>query len=213
MTGPQMSMNKVIQGAVRRDLDRFVSALAAFPAGDQRRADELQSAWENFDDQLHHHHTGEHEIAWPALQRVGVSAEVLAAMDAEHDTMALALTTAGEALGALVQTPDSARAADARAAFEQLRAVTVTHLDHEEAEIEPVYLANHDHPAVVEMSRQFSKDGGLAWGGRFLTWLLDGATPQERAAVDASVPRPVRTVLVGVFGRDYRRKVAPVWSR
>ena len=33
----QMSMNKVIHGAVRRDLDRFVGALSGFPAGDQKR--------------------------------------------------------------------------------------------------------------------------------------------------------------------------------
>ena len=69
----EMSMNKVIHGAFRRDLDRFITALDSFQAGDQRRADELNKAWANFDDQLTHHHKGEHETAWPALEQVGVS--------------------------------------------------------------------------------------------------------------------------------------------
>lgn len=206
-------MNTVIHGAVRRDLDRFVTALAAFPDGDRRRADELQTAWENFHDQLHHHHTGEHETAWPALRRVGVTDELLAELDTEHDTMARALAAAGDALGALVRTPDHQRAAHAHIAFERLRHVTVAHLDHEETEIEPVFQAHHDHPAIIEMGRRFRKEIGLAGGGPFFAWLLDGATPEQRAAIDASVPVPVRTVLVGVFGRGYRTAVAPVWSR
>ena len=41
-----MSMNKVIHGAVRRDLDRFAGALESFPAGDSARAAQLGRAWE-----------------------------------------------------------------------------------------------------------------------------------------------------------------------
>ena len=36
MSEPTMSMNKVIHGAVRRDLDRFDAALRAFADGDPR---------------------------------------------------------------------------------------------------------------------------------------------------------------------------------
>ena len=63
-----MSMNKVIHGAIRRDLDRFEGALTTFRAGDSERARQLGVAWENFDRQLTDHHEGEHEIAWPALE-------------------------------------------------------------------------------------------------------------------------------------------------
>ena len=71
----EMSMNKVIHGAVRRDLDRFVVALDHFPSGDRARAADLSRAWENFDEQLTYHHEGEHRIAWPALQKVGVASD------------------------------------------------------------------------------------------------------------------------------------------
>jgi len=100
----EMSMNKAIHGAIRRDLDRFITALSTFPPGDQMRAQQLGTAWANFDDQLTYHHEGEHTIAWPALQSVGVRQEVLATMDAEHETMAAALGEARTAIGALTRT-------------------------------------------------------------------------------------------------------------
>jgi peptidoglycan/xylan/chitin deacetylase (PgdA/CDA1 family) len=208
----EMSMNRVIHGAFRRDLDRFIAALGSFQAGDQRRADELGMAWANLDDQLTYHHEGEHTTAWPALQKVGVSPELLATMDAEHDTMAEALVGTRAAMADLVRTPDREQADSAQAAFEQLRKVTVAHLDHEETEIEQVYLDNHDHPAIVEMAKTFAKVSP-ARGGRFFAWLLDGASPDERAALSATVPGPVLRVITGIFGRGYRKNIAPVWSR
>ena len=83
-----MSMNKVIHAAVRRDLDRFLAALSAFPEGDAARAADLGRAWANFDAFLTDHHEGEHEIAWPHLERAGVPRELLDQMDAEHEVMA-----------------------------------------------------------------------------------------------------------------------------
>ena len=212
MTDTRMSMNKVIHGAFRRDLDRFVTALGAFPIGDQRRADELNTAWANFDDQLTYHHEGEHETAWPALQKVGVSTDLLATMDAEHDTMAQALAVARTAMADLVRTPGREQVEDAQAALEKLRTATLAHLDHEEAEIEQVYLDNEDDPAIVEMAKSFAKVSP-ARGGRFFAWLLDGASPEERAALSNSVPGPVLKIVTGIFGRGYRKSVAPVWSR
>ena len=85
-------------------------------------------------------------------------------------------------------------------------------LRREEAEIEQVYLDNEDHPAIVEMGKAFAKVSP-ARGGRFLAWLLDGASPDQRAAISDSVPGPVLKVFNGIFGRGYRKNVAPVWTR
>lgn len=204
-------MNKVIHGAFRRDLDRFIGALSAFPPGDRVRAKQLATAWANFDDQLTYHHEGEHAIAWPALHSVGVSTELLAAMDAEHETMAAALTRTRDAMAALLTDPSAEQAAATRGCFEELRSVTVRHLDHEEAELEPVYQANRDTPEIKAMGRAFGKTG-MARGGRFFAWVLDGASPAERAAVAADVPGPVVAIIGGIFGRAYRRDIAPVWG-
>jgi len=203
-------MNKAIHGAFRRDLQRFDDALATFPAGDSKRAEQLHAAWVNFDDQLVHHHEGEHEISWPALAAVGVSRELLAEMDTEHDTMAAALTAARAAMETLRRTASAEDAKAARAAMQELQTVTVLHLEHEEADIDPVYLAKKDTPEIKAMGRKFGQVSP-ARGGRFFAWVTDGASPDELAAITGTIPAPVYAVISGVFGRGYRRNIAPVW--
>lgn len=50
-----------------------------------------------------------------------------------------------------------------------------------------------------------------AVGARFFAWLLDGASREEREAVTREVPGPVVSIIGGIFGRGYRKDVAPVW--
>jgi hypothetical protein len=207
----EISMNKAIHFAVRRDLDRFIDALARFRDGDSRRADQLGTAWENFDFQLTNHHEGEHEIAWPALEKIGVTRDVLATMDAEHDVMAARLAEARGAMAALRSAPTAANAQAAHAAMVELQAATVQHLDHEEAEIEPIYLAKRDDPAMKQMGRQFGKVSPKQ-GGVFFAWVTDGASPEAMQGIRGNVPGPVLTIIGGIFGRSYRRDVAPVWK-
>ena len=205
-----MSMNKAIHAAVRRDISRFLDALSSFPEGDRARAEQLATAWANFDDQLTRHHESEHEIAWPALEAVGVRPELIAQMDEEHDRLAGALATARGAIAAL---KSSARAADATAAREAvaaLQAVAVEHLEHEEAELEPIYLAKRDDQAIKTMNRQFGKVSPPV-AGTFFAWVSDGASPEELASIKANVPGPVLAIIGGIFGRKYRREVASFW--
>ncbi|HET6167600.1 MAG TPA: hemerythrin domain-containing protein [Marmoricola sp.] len=203
-----MSMNKAIHGAVRRDLGRFLDALARFQEGDKARAAQLGTAWDNFDSQLTIHHEGEHDIAWPSLAKIGVSQETIAQMDAEHERMADALAKARGAMNTLRTTATDAAAA--RAAVEHLQTITLEHLDHEENELEDVYLANADGPEMKAMGKQFAKVSP-ATGGRFFAWVTDGATPEEMAAITRNIPKPVLTIIGGIFGRSYRRDVASVW--
>jgi hypothetical protein len=91
-----------------------------------------------------------------------------------------------------------------------LQGVTVSHLDHEEQEIEPVYLAHAESPEMKAMGKQFGKVSP-AKGGRFFAWVTDGATAEEMAALTESVPKPVLAMIGGIFGRGYRRDVAPAW--
>jgi hypothetical protein len=206
-----MSMNKAIHGAFRRDLTRFVTALSSLPPGDVQRGDQIAAAWSNFDDQLTHHHTGEHEIAWPVLTAAGVGPSLLATMDAEHDSMADAIVDVRAAVSALQRTASTDDVSTARAAFERLQAVTIAHLEHEEAELEPVYLAKGDAPEMKAMGRAFGKVSP-ARGGRFIAWVTDGASPEEMTAIRQNVPGPVLAVIGGIFGRGYRKNIAPVWD-
>ena len=141
---------------------------------------------------------------------MGVSPDLLVELDAEHDTMATALAEARAATHALTRSGGAPEASTARDAVVRLREVTEAHLDHEEAELEGVYQAKRDTPEIKAMGKEFAKVSP-ARGGRFLAWVLEGASPEERAAVTGEVPGPVQAVLTTVFGRGYRKQVAPVW--
>lgn len=207
----EISMNKANHGAFRRDLDRFIAALSTFTPGDLTRAGQLDTAWANFDEQLTRHHEDEHAIAWPALEAVGVSKQLLATMDDEHETMAAALAETRAAMVALANSAGLEDSRAALAAWQKLQTVTVRHLDHEEAEIEDVYLTKRGTPEIKAMGKAFAKVSPVR-AGRFLAWVLDGASPTEREAVAREVPGPVISIIGGIFGMGYRRSVAPVWN-
>ncbi len=205
-----MSMNKVIHAAFRRDLDRFLDALGRFRDGDANRAAELGRAWDNFDFQLTKHHEGEHEIVWPALTSVGVGQQMIDQMDAEHEVMAERLSAARASMTALRAAPTAANVQTAHTAMGELKTVTTEHLDHEERELEPVYQAKKDDPAIKEMGRKFSKVPPKE-GGVFFAWLTDGVGADEQASINATIPAPVRAIVSGLFGRSYKKDIAPVW--
>jgi len=207
----RISMNKAVHGAVRRDLLRFLGALDAFPAGDHKRAGQLARAWANFDAQLTDHHESEHEIVWPALGAIGVSAQLLATMDAEHDNVAGALAGSRSAMVRLKASAFATDAAAARAAMTHLQEVTIAHFEHEEAEVEPTTKAHRDAPEVHEIAKKFGRRLTPAKGGRFIAWVLDGASEEEKAAVTREIPGPVVKIIGGIFGMPYRRRIASVW--
>jgi len=212
MATPTMSMNKVIHCAFRRDLRRFRAALDAFTDGDKARAAALHKAWVNFDQQLTEHHEGEHEIAWPALKAIGVPDTSIATFDMEHEAMAAALSGAGTAMDTFARTATAADAQAAGTAMAALDEATTTHLDHEEQEIEQLLHDKEQDPAVKQMGKQFSRRSSLPVAGTFFAWMEDGASPDERAALRQSVPGPVIAIIGGIFGRRYRKEIAPVWS-
>jgi hemerythrin-like domain-containing protein len=207
----QMSMNRVIHGAVRRDLDRFTDALNTLKSGDQPRIEQVATAWANFNEQLTHHHSSEHRIAWPALRTAGISDDLLTQFDAEHDRMAAALESADQAIRSLRGAP-SAEAVDAASeAVASLRATATEHLDHEEAELEPFFLEQAHTPEMKAMGRAFGREYSLPEAGTYFAWLQDGASSDQLSGLRESVPGPVVATISRVFGGKYRRTITPTW--
>jgi hypothetical protein len=94
--------------------------------------------------------------------------------------------------------------------MDDLRVATLRHLDHEEAEIESFLVEHADHPEIKAMGREFGKRSPQ-FAGNFFAWVTDGATPQQQAAFKENVPGPVFAVMNTVWGRGYRKEIAPVW--
>lgn len=202
----EMSLNRVIHGAVRRDLTRFATALAHFPSGDRPRAIRLGTAWTYFYDELHHHHHGEHDIVWATLQGLGADPILLETFDAEHAALSDALDAADRTFTALAADPSSANVGLAADAVAELSRVAETHLAHEESELEPFLSQRYGAPELKAMGRRLARRAPLK-NADFLAWVQNGASPDERAALRSEIPPPVVDVFTRL-GVRYRRIAA-----
>jgi hemerythrin-like domain-containing protein len=210
MTGP-MSMNRVIHGAVRRDLARFESALAAATDGDRARAKQLQVAYANLHELLKHHHEGEDTYVFPYLEKVEGAGELVQVMESEHQAMADALDEAGAAIDTYAATGTSRDAHAARDAIVHAQQVVERHLSHEEDELEPLLLPHLETPEWKAVEKRL-RPTSLTESGRFMAWVQDGMADDARAYFRSTIPRPVTLLLSRVAGRSYYRDVAPTWQ-
>jgi hemerythrin-like domain-containing protein len=207
----QLTMNRVIHAAVRRDLTRLDAALGAVQDGDTARAQQLQRAYAALHEQLSHHHQQEDAIVFPALKRMGIDATLVGEMDTEHHAMADALD---ETATVMRRYATSSSSADAAAALESVRSTTQVverHLAHEEAELEPLMEPHKDDPIYKQAEKDVRK-GPVTQAGVFFAWLTDGMEPHVESSLRSHVPSPVVLVLRKVFGRRYYREVAPAWK-
>ncbi len=203
-------MNRVIHGAVRRDLDRLSTALGQLRDGDTARAQALERAYANLRTELTHHHEGEDTHIFPMLQRIGVDQGLLDAMESEHHAMADALTKTAGAMSTVARTGSSGDAAVAQASVVRTREVVERHLRHEEEELEPQLNAHLGSPEWKAVEKEL-RSQPLGVAGRFFAWLTDGMSDEHRAFLKKTVPTPVVTVLARTFGRRYYKDVAPTW--
>jgi hypothetical protein len=205
-----MSVNQVIHAAVRRDVARTEQALRVLRDGDRRRARQLQVAWENLVRQLTHHHESEDAMIWPFLLARGVDPELMRAMEDEHAAMKQALSDVSDALDGVVVDPTSARAAAAADVVSRSSTVVNAHLEHEERDVEPLIEDHEDDPEWKAVAKRL-RPPRISDTGTALAWMQDGAGERERTALRANIPGPVLAVVTAVFGRRYRRDVAPTW--
>jgi Hemerythrin HHE cation binding domain len=205
-----MTMNRVIHGAVRRDLDRLATALGQLRDGDRARAAGLARAFANLRRELTHHHEAEDTLVWPAMAGLGVEPDLLAAMESEHAAMSRALADTDGAMSALARTGSADDAATAQASLLHTRDVVDRHLGHEEDDLEPLMLRHAETPEWQAVERGLRRQPPRVIGP-FFAWVTDGMSPEHRAYFRSTVPPPVVFVFTRLFGRRYRREIAPVW--
>src|SRR3712207_5766611 len=182
----QLTMNRVIHAAVRRDLDRLDGALGGMADGDRTRAQALDRAYRNLQTELTHHHEGEDTHIWPMLASVGVDRELLGAMESEHSAMADALTETRSAMAAVAMSGSRADAEEARDSLRRTREVIERHLQHEETELEPQLAPHHDSPEWRAVEKKL-RSQPLPVAGRFFAWLTDGMSGEHRAFLAQTV--------------------------
>ena len=155
-----------------------------------------------------HHYSEDHGLYPLVRDRDPASSELLDTMHADHEEVA-------SALSAVEQAADNTLvdAAPLAVAVDRLADVLLPHLQREEDEMMPVVSSVVTHAEWQAIEYEYNlKSKSLAQLGREGHWLIDDATPQDRATVLALVPPVPRVLLVLGFARSYRRHAAACWD-
>lgn len=189
--------------AFRRDLARLADAVAEGRAGTPA----VRAGWQNFQHQLHVHHTAEDAGLWPRVrERVAGRPRELALLDAMEDEHAR--------IDPLLAAVDTALTDRAPELGDLVRALTATlddHLKHEEDAALPLIqdvLTDADWGAFIGRIRETQ---GVRGAAVFVPWVVDGAPPAARARFLGSMPPPVRVLNRLFWEAGYRRK--GLWAR
>ncbi len=165
-------------------------------------------------DGLHHHHSGEDDILWPALlERAAPSTGLVETMQAQHDVVDGYAEQAAPLLDTWESTASATTGTELADVLDRFAAALFEHLDLEEREILPLV---ERHVTVAEWN-SLGEHGIEEMDKKMLPILfgaiLEDATPDERRALLAKQPLAVRVLLRVVGARQYRRFVTRVRGR
>jgi hemerythrin-like domain-containing protein len=204
----------IVHRVFRRELTILPRLVRQAGDGDTDRAATLAGALRLVLGGLHHHHTGEDVVLWPALlERAAPSTGLVETMQAQHEAVEGHMEHVEPLLQAWEASPTTARGAELADLLDRLAAGLVEHLDLEEREILPlaerhVTVAEWNSLGEQGVDEMDQKQLPIIFGA-----ILEECTPDERRAMLAKVPLPVRLVLRTVGARQYRRYVTRVRGR
>ncbi len=201
----------IVHSALRRDLERSRTVLAAGEVPDARRAVLAEHlGW--MMDFLHSHHEGEDLGLYPLVRSKDATlGQILDSMNSEHEAIVPAMDEVRKAAGSWVRDP--AAASRVLAAIDALDAVLSPHLKHEEEEMMPLVARAvterewREWDQVTNVGPKSNRQ--LAFEGH---WLIDNAAAADREAVVHLVPPVPRFFLVNLMGGPYRRRRAALWD-
>ena len=204
----------IIHRVFRRELTILPRLIREVSDGDIQRAVTLAAAVRLVLGGLHHHHTGEDAVLWPALlERAAPSTGLVETMQAQHEAVEGHIERVEPLLDAWEHAPTTARGDELADLIDRLAAALFEHLDLEEREILPLALR---HVTVAEwnslgeqgIEEMDQKQLPILFGA-----ILEECTPEERRAMLAKLPLPVRLLVRTIGARQYRRYVTRVRGR
>lgn len=206
-------MMGIVHRALRRDLARAAATLGSTPPPDDRQRCAIATHVSWMLDFLHAHHEVEDRGLYPVVrERRPDAAALLDAMDEDHRAVAAQIDAVEAAAAAYGASDEPAVRDRLLEAIWALEAVLLPHLEREETEAMPIAAAAVTDAEWRAIEQEQSLDGKslpqLAKEGH---WLIDDASPEDRAAVLGLVPAVPRFVILHGFGRSYRRERDACW--
>ena len=183
----------VIHRAFRRESRLLGELIAGVPDGDTERATVLARHLTWYQAGLTNHHHGEDELLWPILhERAGVDEVIVTRMERQHTQVADTLARALETLPAWQASAAVDRRDDLVRALSSHRHALVEHLDDEERHLLPLAAIRLTRPGWAALGDHFVATTPKAQLLIFLGAVLEGATPDERAAFLGAMPPVAR---------------------
>lgn len=163
----------------------------------------MLAGWENFNTQLHIHHTVEDNDLWPRLCHAVADQPsdlaLLTAMQDEHAILDPLLTAVDQALARDAVAPSDEH-------LQKLAAALNMRLKHEEESglplIQSVLTPADWRGFAAAMRRRQGYKGATI----YVPWLLDGANPAERTRILTAFPPPVRLLNKLLWEPRYRQQ-------
>ena len=208
------SMMRIVHDALRRDLRRTRAVLTRQPPPDdrQRRAIAEHLAW--LTAFLEAHHRSEDLGLYPVVrQRDPGAATLLDEMTRDHEAVAAAVAGLDAAAAAYADSAAAEVRVSLAQAVDEVADVLLPHLQREEDEAMPIVSRAITDEEWGAIEQEHNLDGkSMAELGREGHWLIDDATPEDRARVLALVAPVPRFLLLHGFGPSYRRHKWACWS-
>lgn len=193
----------------RREFGLLPRMVRAVPPGDTRRAGEIARHATEMTAALHEHHHGEDELLWPKLAaRARPELALIERMEDQHERLAGLLVQADVLLPLWQHAAGPADGQALAGVLTQISAALDEHLADEEEHILPL-AAQH----VTQEEWDELGEHGIAAMPKsrllvFFGYIMEEATPAERARMMAKMPAPARLAYRVAGARISRRTTA-----
>ncbi len=186
--------------AFRRDIARFLRAVAQIKAGDISRLETVRNEWEkSYQQALHGHHTMEDTNIFPDIR-------------SKHPELASALDTLTEQhhqIDPLLEKIDTAftdltRVDEAEAGLQELKTLLDQHLEFEEVQITPALRGSAEFPAPAD-------DNMAAMYAQGFAWSMQGIAPEVLEQVHKMLPEILLTKLPAAQA-EFEARSKSVWG-
>jgi iron-sulfur cluster repair protein YtfE (RIC family) len=200
-TASMATMLLMSHHAFRRDIARFIRAVAEIKADDVSRADAIRSEWEkSYRQALHGHHTIEDTQIFPDLRRKHPDlAPALDTLTEQHHQIDPVLEK-GDAAFLDLAHPD-----EAMSVLNELKALLDKHLTFEEAEITPSLREGKEFPAPADEKMAALYAEGFAWS-------MQGIAPEVLGEVQKLLPEILLTKLPAARA-EFEARSKRVWGK
>jgi hemerythrin-like domain-containing protein len=214
-TKPDLRISYLEHRSMRADAARLTELVDAAQPADAGRLEALAAWYGRYERAIHDHHHAEEAVIYPALlERDPSFAQADGHLKGQHQVLADRLQVARESLTGLIGAagggrwePEREEAAKAAAA---LKASIDTHTRNEEAVAFPRYAAHFSAAEYGGLHKAAFKLVGMRSFVFAGPWVLDHATPEERAELLGEQPRLLRVLYRLALRPRYQRLVGPL---